>query len=301
MKVLYIAKHEQSVSNDDEGAIADALTKLGCEVTCVRETGNKELGVGFDFALFHHPQNLRRVQAVKCPKAFWCFDLVDYPDSTLADRCEKRQRWASRMTELCEFGFFTDGDHVARVNDPKVRWLPQGADQRRLGRRRNESKAVSSAVASGCDLLFTGISRGGAGRQSWVDEMQRVYGPKFNHYFSGKHGRVLSELVAGARIVLAPDSPVTNRYWSNRVYLTLGCGGFLLHPYCAGLYAHYDDKVHLVYYRSRAELHDLIRFYLDRQDLAMSIAQAGLARTTMHHTYVNRCQELLRIVKERLK
>lgn len=295
MRILYVAKHDQKRSNDDEGAVADALAKLGHDVQRVREVaGHTAYKIDADFCLFHHWSDFVSMRKIRCPKVFWCFDLIDCPDPTLAKRCQERRDWIREATSLVDLGFCTDGDWVSGDNTRKLHWLTQGADQRFLGR------AVSQrTIQPESTLLFTGIMRGGQQRQSFVSEMIARYGGRFNQYSGGKHGVELSGLIAGAKIVLAPDGPVTNRYWSNRVYLTLGYGGFLLHPFCNGLRQHYDDT-ELAYYRSRPELHELIEYFLGRQDVASRLAAAGLARTVRDHTYVNRCAELVRIVKERL-
>lgn len=295
MRVLYVAKHDQKHSNDDEGAITDALTKLGHDVQCVREKlGSSAYKVDADLCLFHHWTDFVSLERIKCPKVFWCFDLIQYQDPTIAYRCSIRMAWIRKATSIADLGFCTDGDWVERDNTKKLYWLMQGADQRFIGRL-----SSFKTLQPNSELLFTGVARGGQQRQSFVNEMVRIYGGRFNQYSGGKHGTELAGLIAGAKIVLAPDGPVTNHYWSNRVYLTLGYGGFLLHPYCSGLWKHYDDT-ELAYYRSRAELHELIIYFLDRQDVALKRAAAGLARTIKDHTYVNRCAELMQIVKERL-
>lgn len=304
MRILYVAKHDQVRSNDDEGAITDALTKLGHDVQRVREKyGSTAHKVDADFCLFHHWNDFAALKRVKCPKVFWCFDLIDARDPTLVTRSKTRIAWIREATSLVSLGFCTDGDWVAGDNTRKLHQLMQGADQRYVGKFKvNDEIDVSSNRKSGVarmPLLFTGIAKGGTKRQSFVDEMLLRYGCMFSHYSGGKHGHILAELIASASIVLAPDAPITDHYWSNRVYLTLGYGGFLLHPYCNGLWQHYDDT-ELAYYRSRAELHELITYFLERPDVATRRSAAGLARTIRDHTYVNRCAELCKIVESRL-
>ncbi len=303
MRIIYVAKHDQTCSNDDEGAITDALTKLGHDVQRVRESQVRSaFRVEADVCLFHHCHDFASLLRVKCPKVFWYFDLIDHPDPTLAKRCEVRKQWIADATEISKVGFCTDGDWVAKDATGKLRWLMQGADQRYVGLHRKPmpSKDNEHVLPDGrCKILYTGIERGGQGRQSFVNEMRDKYGANFHHYVSGKHGWVLAQTIAGASIVIAPDSPCTARYWSNRVYLTLGYGGFLLHPYCHGLTQHYSSR-QLAMYQDREHLHLMIDYYLERQDEALRVAADGLARTIKDHTYVNRCAELCSIVKEQL-
>ncbi len=74
-------------------------------------------------------------------------------------------------------------------------------------------------------------------RESFIQEMRHRWGSRFHHVERGVHGAQLAELIARARVVVAPDSPVTDRYWSNRVYNALGLGAFLMHPSCFELSA----------------------------------------------------------------
>ena len=151
------------------------------------------------------------------------------------------------------------------------------------------------------DLLFTGIGRGGGqGRENFVAEMDHKYGARFKHIYKGVHQETLRDLIAASRIVVAPDAPATDNYFSNRVYLTLGFGGFLLHPYCAELTKQYRDAEEIRFYHSRQHLHELIAFYLPRPDVRQAIATAGLKRTLDEHMYYHRVKTLVEVVKRRL-
>lgn len=295
MKILYVAKHG-SGGNDDEGAVAHALRALGHEVDCVREGDFRHAfpRQSFDFLLCHHWHDLDSLRGVAAPKVFWCFDLVMYPDPTLEPRNVRRGAWVRAMAEACDLGFMTDGDHVARDTTGKLHWLPQGADERVAG--------FGQAAADGGapPILFTGIAQGGEGRASFVEGMKARWGEKFNHVPRGVYGRGLANLIAASAIVVAPDHPVTNRYWSNRVWNALGFGAFMLHPYCEELTGHYGDGEEIVYYADRAELHRQVAHYLEHPEERRRMAEAALARTLREHTYRHRVEKLVATVKERL-
>ena len=293
MKIAYVAKHGNG-GNDEEGAIRHALSVLGHDVSCIDErTFPGAFSVpDADFLLCHHLREPELLKGVSVPKVFWCFDLIDFPDQTLAGRCRQRMAWADAMTVHCDLGFMTDGDWVEK-RPGKLRWLPQAADERVIGQYQTEQTMP---------ILMTCIANGGRGRRSFVEDMIKIHGTDVAWFVGGKHGEELKKLIGKSRIVIAPDSPVTDRYWSNRVYLTLGFGGFLLHPYCARLYQHYDDRADLVYYRSRAELYELIRHYLDpaQDGERRRIAAHGLATTKERHTYHHRCSYLVDTVSKEL-
>ncbi len=311
MKVLYVANHGQTRSNDDEGSIADAFVRLGHKVECLPETDSplsdwvmEAMSREFDMLLFHKWCNANTLQQLKLPKVFWYFDLVNWPgDPTIRARCKTRIDWMSTMIPIVDAGFCTDGTWVEKANAypevaNKLIWLTQGADQRIATR-------LGFDVHKRHGLLFTGIKRqGGLGRLSFVENIHDTYGEadkggEFKHISTGCYGKTLLHEMAKAQIILAPDSPVTNNYWSNRVYITLGFGGFILHPYCSELAKQYQDGMEIVFYHNRDELHKLILYYLENPAEAQAIAKAGYERTKKEHLYVHRVESLIKTLTDR--
>lgn len=292
MRIGYVAKHD-SGGNDDEGAITHALESLGHSVSRLRERrGYKAHNIACDFLLFHHWTDFAALGSVRVPKVFWVFDLIDFPDSAVRQRCRQRVAWIAILTQMSDIGFMTDGDWVERDRTGKLHWLPQGADER--------VTLISSGSHRVVPLLFTGISRGGTLRQSFVTDMAQTYGAMFKHVEKGVYREQLAELIADSNIVLAPDGPVTHRYWSNRVYNALGFGAFMLHPYCERLAEQYLDEKEIVYYEDRDQLKKLITYYLEHPVERKQIAQNGYERTVRTQLYRHRCEELVAKVKERL-
>lgn len=290
MRIGYIAKHD-SGGNDDEGAITHALCALGHDVQRLREyKGHKAETIDCDFYLFHHWSDFRTLGQLTRPKVFWYFDLVYTPDTSLAVRCQHRINWMRDVMPLADLGFCTDGDWVEQTPGP-LRLLRQGADERVMGR--------GAEVEEERGILLTGIKNGGKLRSSFVNEMTERWKEQFTHIERGVYRRDLADLIARHKIVVAPDGPITDLYWSNRVYNVLGFGGFLLHPWCAGLANEYKDGEEIVYYRSRDDLHDKIAYYLDRPNERRAISSNGLCRTLREHTYRHRCERLIQVVKER--
>jgi hypothetical protein len=290
MRIAYVCNRRPDSSNDEEGAIAHALESLGHAVERYEESAAQVHG---DLLLMHKWNNFAALSRFKGPKVFWFFDLVTWPDPQLQRRNAARQAWLRNVLPLVDLGFCTDGDAVARDTTGKLVWLPQAADSRVAG--------LGTPGKWNIPLLFTGISRGaGSQRASFVADMMARYGPAFVQVTNGFHGPRLADLIAGSQIVVAPDSPVTPRYASNRVFLTLGYGGFLLHPRCAFLENFYKNGEEIVFYRDREHLHELIDYYLSLPLVCRRIGGQGLARTLAENTYHHRVGELLRVVKERL-
>jgi len=295
MKILYVGNHNQPNSNDDEGAIAYSLGKvLGHAVVTAGEDIPQEqilsLAGQFDLVLFHKWADFDTIAKIKTRKAFWYFDLVDYDDPEILHRCRLRMAWMDRMMPLVDIGFCTDGDWVrANACHGKLVRLTQGADERFTGLRLTNSLKRK--------ILFTGIKDGGVGRREFVDFLKATYGPALRWIRNGTHQESLAQEIADASIVAAPDHPTTDDYWSNRVYLTLGFGGFLMHPYCGTLANHYVDGKEIVLYRGHDDFKNKASHYMGQPELREAIAKAGLRRTLKEHTYTHRCQTLIEMVQ----
>jgi len=286
MKIVYVAKHG-SGGNEDEDAISHALRELGHEVICIDQRyGYQSAHIRANFVLFHKWYDLDVLKAIKYPKVFWYFDLVRQNDPRKFTRTSERVKWMADTIPLVDLAFCTDGDFVISMSlkTDKICWLPQGADNRKVGMGNG---GLSIPYEKRRKILFTGTELGGTYRESFVHEMRSLYGLSFDHVKKGLHGRRLADRIADSAIVVAPDSPSSDYYWSNRVYLSLGFGAFMLHPYCAELTQHYIPNKEIVYYKDRTELHLLIEYYLSQPQLRQEIANAGLTRTIRDHTYTN--------------
>ena len=299
MRIAYIANHNNG-GNDDEGAIGYALEQLGHTVVRLPEQDRPawwKLNQA-DFVLFHklHRARVKHIATkVKVPLVFWYFDLVDFPDSSLNGRNSDRRNWMRSVSKFAQLGFCTDGDWVDKDKSGKLVCLSQGADERIVGRH-------PGIGADTRDILFTGIgTRAGSCRAQFVDEMRGIYRNRFTHIQRGTYRNSLAKEINRYRIVVAPDYPVTDKYWSNRVYVSMGFGAFLIHPYCARLAEQFEECHEIVYYTNRHELHGLIRNYLDASpDVRRKISEAGMGRTIQNHTYRHRCAQLIETIKERL-
>jgi spore maturation protein CgeB len=84
-------------------------------------------------------------------------------------------------------------------------------------------------------------------------------------------------------------------YWSDRVYETLGRGGFLVHPRIAGLERQFTDGEHLAYYdyTDFDGLFAVIDRYLDDPAERESIRAFGHAEVHRNHLYIHRWQTIL--------
>lgn len=298
MRIVYVGRHNQN-NADDEGSITHAFRELGHSVLCLQESlMNPQKVMTYtkaDLLIFNKWEDIESIKAVSqvIPTVFWYFDLVAYSDPMLADRCKRRIQWMSEVTPLVLMGFCTDGDWVQSSynTDPrnasygKLSCLSQGFDSRLERGVYDHGQRLR--------ILFTGIRKGGSRRESFVDEMNKRYGIMFCNVNSGMYRERLANMVASTDIIVAPDSPSSDRYWSNRVYNTLGLGGFLLHPYCRELTKQYEHGRDLVYYTDRMTLHDCIAHYMNNPKDREQAVEHGRLTTLAKHTYRHRVEQML--------
>jgi spore maturation protein CgeB len=85
-------------------------------------------------------------------------------------------------------------------------------------------------------------------------------------------------------------------YWSDRIYETLGRGGFLIHPYIPGIEKEFVDKKHVVFYEygNFQQLKELIDYYLINDEEREAIRKAGHELVKNNYTYSNRWQTILK-------
>jgi len=89
-----------------------------------------------------------------------------------------------------------------------------------------------------------------------------------------------------SKIILGCDqSHEMDSYFSNRTWITLGFGGFLLTNYVPGLESILTKGEHLDWYHSIQECLDLIDCYLNHEHQRQRIAQSGCEYVHQHHTW----------------
>lgn len=135
---------------------------------------------------------------------------------------------------------------------------------------------------------------------SWLEE---TYKNKFSHYGNGGlpsiRGMQLNKLYWSTKIVIG-DTLCINfeypNYWSDRIYETMGRGGFIIHPYIKGLEEEFEDKKHLVFYEygNFTQLKELIDYYLEHEQEREAIRKAGHELVKSKYTYKNRWQQILK-------
>ena len=161
------------------------------------------------------------------------------------------------------------------------------------------------------DIAFVGNWHSGyhpeyEGRYKLVEFLRSTYGERCAFWPKlGEHavrGRQLNDLYASVKVVVG-DSCFANtskRYTSDRVFETVGRGGFLLFPRIACVEAALNDGEHLRFYTPGdfAELKDTIDWWVAAEDKdRLDIQHAGQDHVRERHTYMNRLADLIATVR----
>jgi hypothetical protein len=142
-------------------------------------------------------------------------------------------------------------------------------------------------------------------RKMLIEHLQKRYRNSFQHWGADGRGIVrgesLNRIYATTKIVVG-DTLCPNfnypSYWSDRVYETIGRGGFIIHPKIEGLDEEFEDKKHLVFYdyQDFDQLDSLINYYLKNDSERESIRIAGHELVKEKYTYTNRWKTILKEV-----
>lgn len=115
-------------------------------------------------------------------------------------------------------------------------------------------------------------------------------------------GLPLNDLYATANIVigdsLCPNYTKSN-YWSDRVYETVGRGGYLAHPHVRGLEQEFIADTHLSFYDYGQfdEVDTLIEKALDEPEWGREVARQGQSFVKNNCTYTQRLKNALSVIE----
>lgn len=115
--------------------------------------------------------------------------------------------------------------------------------------------------------------------------------PVRRHVYPDEYRKVC----ASSAIMLGNDHGLgVDLGFSNRTWMTLGCGGFLLTSYVPNLEEIFTNHEHLVWYRSPEECLELIEYYLPRRADRRRIARTGCGYVRNYYTYRHTAARMVR-------
>ena len=201
-----------------------------------------------------------------------------------------------------DYVFTPDGDpysaEVFKEKGINHHWLKPGVDK-------SECYIADEPITR--DVIFVG-SKGyhpeWPYRPKLIEWLQSTYGSRFEHWGSDGLGVVrndaLNRLFASTRVVVGDSLclPGHTNYWSDRVYETLGRGGFLIMPSIPGLEQELKDGEDLISYEygDFPELKYLIDYYLQADPERERIRQHGHEKVKKHYTYDERLKEMFDVL-----
>lgn len=281
MRVAYV--HTESKNSDQtEGHILHSLRKLGCEVQEFGQDSNPPTIKAFDVLLFHHWYNCPRewLKTVKITKVCWYFDrILDWG---------LRPQWMSEMCKIVDIAFVTDGTWAMQSGLPNVRILRQGIGDEDM------SRGTPRSEKWGVQVAFLGGTYGE--RASWARALKARYGEKFGVY-NDVHNRDLYDFAETVPIIVAPLYPSDDNYSSNRIFLTCGTGGFLIHPNLKWMRREFKEGVHYAGYNSNGEMYRKIDYFLEHPVERETIRLTGMKHMQENYTFSHRCQKLLKEIQ----
>lgn len=317
MRLAYVGNFSQS--HCTEVHIAATLENLGHEVIRLQEDGMPSQALSamidseankWDLFLFTRTWgtlvtmgHLAQLRERKIPSASYHLDL--YVGLQREDGLDQDPFWRT------DYVFTPDGDPVSagifKARGINHHYMKPGVFEPEC--------YLDEERGGGADVLFVG---GGSatgqgpqyGHKEWpyrgqlIKFLQDTYGPRFvkkgwpqetirNHELNRLYAD--SKVVVGDSLCLNFTKPY---YWSDRVYETLGRGGFIIHPYIKGLEEEFTDGETIVFYEYNNwnQLKTKIDYYLEHDEERERIRRAGHEFVEANCTYTNRLKQMLDII-----
>ena len=288
LKIIYLGHFNNPNSNSVEEDIKSAFEQLGHEVIALPEKDiGKLLKYKADMLLFHKAgvgkyidlnQWIQMLNHIPYKKVMWYFDPIDL--------IQGREQYIEAMADYIEYGFLVDDTWRRRHNFKNLYSLKEGIGTVYKGKVRDKFK---------CDIAFAGNAYGG--REDFIRFLGQQYGEKFK-VFNSVFKQDLADLCVSAKIIVAPDFPSNEFYWSSRFYLTLGLGGFLVHPDLYGLTEEFEEGRHFAGYKGPQELVATIGYYLANEKSRKAIQAEGQKKCLEMATFEHRIKQLLNTIYE---
>lgn len=289
MRFAYYA-HFNSIS-DCEGWIATTLERQGHYVLRVQRDRDAFVPAALikairqseaDYLLLSKTPEITRDQLVAVKEAtgvkvvFWTFDWMRDPANW---------RWYAPLAQVADICFQTDGWGEPEYEEAGIRRveLHQGAfpDIHRPVTPTDREKEKYTADVAFCGSLYT------PRRHELHRELRRypafkLWGPSTEELW----GRDFAVMVACTKIIVC-DNYVNHvpGYWSDRIYLTMACGGFCLASHVQGIDREFDIEKQINTWGSFQALHTLIQHYLNLPVARRFIATEGQYEVKNNHRY----------------
>jgi len=304
MKIAIITNKLDRQGNITNGVrVHRAFSRLGHEASLV---GHDDIYDGdvkkADLIIFMgtaiYPENLNQFKHVCELKnkgaitALWYFDACN-PLSNYGGSAEKHRR-INGVLNYIDYLFTTDHTYPWENEAKNYHHLLQGIDETEFAKEPDYNKKIYQVIyAGGLGGIFHY-------RDLEIEEIKKHFTIDI---YSQRLGRRVygGDMVAaynGAQVAYVPGPPpgLSDKYWSNRVYLATATGAPCVVGYAKELEGHFKDNEEVLYYRNKNELINKIEYLDNNKSEAERIGEAGRKRTLKDHTYQRRVEAMLKII-----
>ena len=259
---------------------------------------------------------LAQIKAAK-PDVLYCQDLSFFPPNVLSELRQHVRLIVGQIACPLPPESFLKGYDLILTSFPhfvpRLRELGIASEYFRIGFDERVLSLLGN-VNKDIDFSFVGgISRHHAGAVPLLEFLTEKTDIRFFGYGANslplsspirqRHGGEVWGLdmyrsLARSRISLNRHINVAENNANNmRLYEATGVGAMLLTDQKDNLNELFEIDREVVAYSSQEEAVEIVRHYLDHPDELVKIARAGQARTLREHTYAQRMQELVQILK----
>jgi spore maturation protein CgeB len=238
---------------------------------------------------FKHIYDLKKSDAVM---ALWYFDACN-PNSNYGGSAEKHARIKS-VIEYLDFLFTTDHTHPWENDAKNYYHLLQGVDETEFQKEQYYKNKIHQVVyAGGLGGIFNY-------RDLEINEIKKKFTTDIYSQRIGRriYGDSMVAAYHGANVAYVPDPPpgLSNRYWSNRIYIATATGTPCVVGYAEKLGEHFKDNEEVLYFKNNNELIEKIEYLVNNDIIAERIGKAGRKRTLQDHTYMKRAEKMIKII-----
>lgn len=316
MRIAYVGNFSQQ--HCTEVHIALTLEQLGHEVIRIQETPSRTddfwvnkvlLPQRADLFLFTRTwgnmvtlQDLEVLKMHKIPTASYHLDL--YVGLKREDGLDNDPFWRT------DFVFTPDGSEMAAkvFNDKGINHhyikpgVFRGECYIKEGTEKYDVVFVGGGQPTGKPIQYGHTEWPYRGQLlKFLDDTYKHRYKKFGNPEPTIRNDALNQLYADSKVVVG-DSLCLNfdhpYYWSDRVYETLGRGGFIIHPYIKGMEEEFEDGQDIVFYQYNdfEGLKEKIDYYLEHPAQRKAIMMNGHNLVKRKCTYHNRLIQALSII-----
>ncbi len=216
---------------------------------------------------------------------FWTFDWMQHPETWA---------WYAPLARIADVCFQTDGyggtgyEGINRVE------LHQGAfpDLHHPVVPTVEEREKFTADVAFCGSVYS------PRRRELIKELSRYDFKLWGNATEELWGRPFAAMVACSRIVVCDNwTNDVPGYWSDRVYLTMACGGFVAAAFVPGMERVFDSGEDLIWWHDFRNMHAAIEHFLAAEGHRQDIARHGSEFVQRFHIYERRAEKMIKVLE----